>query len=146
MSMLIRNPWGLLDQWHNEMGQLLNTPSGRDDTSLVEGSDWSPAVDIKEEDERFLIHADIPGVNAKEIEVSMDQGVLTIKGERKHESTESGKDYKRLERSHGLFIRRFSLPDTVDAGNISASSQDGVLEIILPKSVAEKPRRIEVNS
>ncbi len=146
MSMLVRSPWNLLDQWHNEMGQLLNTPAGRDDTSLVEGSDWSPAVDIKEEEERFLIHADIPGVNADKIEVSMEEGVLTIKGERKHESTEGGKDYKRLERSHGLFIRRFSLPDTVDANNISASSQNGVLEIILPKSAPEKPRRIEVNS
>lgn len=58
MNMIVRNPWNLLDQWHNEMGQLLNTPSGRDDTSLVEGSDWSPAVDIKEEDERFLIQSE----------------------------------------------------------------------------------------
>ena len=146
MNMLVRNPWNLLDQWHNEMGQLLNTPAGRDDTSLVEGSDWAPAVDIKEEEERFLIHADIPGVSADDIEVSMDEGVLTIKGERKHESTESGKDYKRLERSHGVFIRRFSLPDTVNADNISASSQDGVLEIVLPKSAPQMPRRIEVNS
>lgn len=64
MNMLVRTPWNLLDQWHNEMGQLLNTPPGRDDTSLVEGSDWSPAVDIKEEDERFLIHADIPGISS----------------------------------------------------------------------------------
>ncbi|MEN8213563.1 MAG: Hsp20/alpha crystallin family protein [Pseudomonadota bacterium] len=146
MNMLVRNPWNLLDQWHDEMGRLLNTPSGRDDTSLVEGSDWCPAVDIKEEDERFLIHADIPGVNADEIEVSMEQGVLTIKGERKHESTESGKDYKRLERSHGVFIRRFSLPDSVDAGNISASSQNGVLEVVLPKTAPQVPRRIEVSS
>lgn len=146
MSMIVRTPWNLLDQWHNEMGQLLNTPSGHDDTSLVEGSDWSPAVDIKEEEERFLIHADIPGVSADDIEVSMEEGVLTIKGERKHESTESGKDYKRLERSHGVFIRRFSLPDTVDANNISASSQNGVLELILPKSVPQQPRRIEVSS
>ncbi len=146
MNMIVRTPWNMLDQWHNEMGQLLSTPSGRDDTSLVEGSDWSPAVDIKEEDERFLIHADIPGISADEIEVSMDQGVLTIKGERKHESTEGGKDYKRLERSHGVFIRRFSLPDTVDADNISASSQDGVLEVILPKSAPQVSRRIEVSS
>lgn len=145
MNMIVKSPWGMLDQWHDEMGRLLNMPSGRDDTSMVEGSDWSPAVDIKEEQGRYLIHADIPGVKAEEIEVSMEQGVLTIRGERKHESTESGKGYKRLERSHGVFIRRFSLPDSVDANNISASSKDGVLEVILPKTVPEEPRRIEVS-
>jgi HSP20 family protein len=146
MNMIVKSPWSMLDQWHDEMGRLLNMPSGRDDTSMVEGSDWSPAVDIKEEEQRYLIHADIPGVKSDEIEVSMEQGVLTIKGERRHESTESSKGYKRLERSHGVFIRRFSLPDSVDANNITASSKDGVLEVILPKTAPEQPRRIEVNS
>jgi HSP20 family protein len=115
-----------------------------DDTSRIEGSDWTPAVDIKEEADRYLLHADIPGVKADDIEVSMDKGVLTIKGERKHESTESKEGYKRVERSHGVFMRRFSLPDGVDGENISASSKDGVLEVVIPKSEPEKPRRIEV--
>ena len=115
-----------------------------DDTSRIEGSDWTPAVDIKEEGDRYLLHADIPGVKADDIEVSMDKGVLTIKGERKHESTESKEGYKRVERSHGVFMRRFSLPDGVDGENISASSKDGVLEVVIPKSEPEKPRRIEV--
>ena len=144
MNIIRRDPWSLLDQWQKELDNALNVPSGRDDTSRVEGSDWTPAVDIKEEDNRYLLHADIPGVKADDIEVSMDKGVLTIKGERKHESTESKEGYKRVERSHGVFIRRFALPDSVDGENISASSKDGVLEVVLPKSEPEQPRRITV--
>jgi HSP20 family protein len=142
--MIVRDPWSLFDQWQKDLGAL--QPRGRsDDTSRVEGSDWTPAVDIKEEDNQYLIHADIPGVKAGDIEVSMEKGVLTIKGERKHESTESSDGYKRVERSHGVFMRRFSLPDSVDAENISASSQDGVLEVVIPKAEPEQPRRIQVN-
>jgi HSP20 family protein len=137
-----RDPWNLLDQWHKELDNMFDRRS--DDTSRIEGSDWTPAVDIKEEADRYLLHADIPGVKADDIEVSMDKGVLTIKGERKHESTESKEGYKRVERSHGVFMRRFSLPDGVDGENISASSKDGVLEVVIPKSEPEKPRRIEV--
>ncbi|MDX1345611.1 MAG: Hsp20/alpha crystallin family protein [Sedimenticolaceae bacterium] len=143
MNMIVRrDPWNLLDQWHKELDNMFDRRS--DDTSRIEGSDWTPAVDIKEEADRYLLHADIPGVKADDIEVSMDKGVLTIKGERKHESTESKEGYKRVERSHGIFMRRFSLPDGVDGENISASSKDGVLEVVIPKSEPEKPRRIEV--
>jgi HSP20 family protein len=145
MNMIVRrDPWSLLDQWHKELDNMFDPSRRADDTSRIEGSDWAPAVDIKEEADRYLLHADIPGVQADDIEVSMDKGVLTIKGERKHESTESKEGYKRVERSHGVFMRRFSLPDGVDGENISASSKDGVLEVVIPKSEPEKPRRIEV--
>lgn len=143
MNMITRDPWSLLDQWQRELSQLPATR--RDDTSRVEGSDWTPAVDIKEEDDKFVIHADIPGVSADEIEVSMDQNVLSIKGVRKHESTESTEGFKRIERSHGVFIRRFALPESVDAEHISASSKDGVLEVVIPKQEPQQPRRITVN-
>ena len=145
MNMIVRrDPWSLLDQWHKELDNMFDVNRRGDDTSRIEGSDWTPAVDIKEEDGRYLLHADIPGVKAEDIEVSMDKGVLTIKGERTHESTESKEGYKRVERTHGVFMRRFSLPDGVDGENISASSKDGVLEVVIPKSEPEKPRRIEV--
>ncbi|MEJ2308619.1 MAG: Hsp20/alpha crystallin family protein [Gammaproteobacteria bacterium] len=145
MNMIVRrDPWSLLDQWHKELDNMFDPNRRGDDTSRIEGSDWTPAVDIKEEADRYLLHADIPGVKADDIEVSMDKGVLTIKGERKHESTESKEGYKRVERTHGVFMRRFSLPDGVDGENISASSKDGVLEVVIPKSEPEKPRRIEV--
>lgn len=143
MAIMTRDPWSLLDQWNRELNQL---PSRGDDTSRVEGSDWTPAVDIKEEDDRFVLHADIPGVSADEIELSMDQNVLTIKGERKHESTESGQGFKRVERSHGIFARRFALPEGVDAEHISASSKDGVLEVVIPKQEPQSARRISVQS
>ena len=143
MNMIVRDPWALMEQLQKEME---NRIGSRDDTSRVEGSDWTPAVDIKEEAERFVLHADIPGVSADDIEVSMEKGILTVKGERKHESTESAEGYKRLERSHGVFIRRFSLPDSVDSENISASSQDGVLEVVLPKQAPQQPRKIEVKA
>lgn len=145
MNMIVRrDPWNMLDQWHKELDNMFDLNRRGDDTSRVEGSDWTPAVDIKEQADRYLLHADIPGVKADDIEVSMDKGVLTIKGERKHESTESKEGFKRVERSHGVFMRRFSLPDGVDGENISASSKDGVLEVVIPKSEPEKPRRIEV--
>ena len=142
MTLTRYEPWNLLDQMRREMDRAFD--SRADEGSSVATSDWVPAVDIKEEGDRYLLHADIPGVKADDIEVSMDKGVLTIKGERKHESTESKEGYKRVERSHGVFMRRFSLPDGVDGENISASSKDGVLEVVIPKSEPEKPRRIEV--
>jgi HSP20 family protein len=98
-------------------------PSGRDDTSMVEGSEWSPAVDIKEEEGRYLIHADIPGVKADEIEVSMEQGVLTIKGERQSENIEEKENYRRVERQSGQFYRRFNLPDSADADKIEEAME-----------------------
>ena len=146
MTMTTRDPWNLLEQWRREMDQMLNAPEGHDDTTRVVGSDWTPPVDIKEEADRFLLHADIPGVPPQDIDITMENGVLTIRGERHHEATEGREGYKRLERQHGVFIRRFSLPESVAADKISASGKNGVLEVVLPKTtpVADQPRRIEV--
>jgi HSP20 family protein len=101
-------------------------------------------VDIREEDKRFVIEADIPGVDPKDIEVNMDKGVLSIRGERKSESkTESGK-YSRVERSHGVFYRRFALPDSANPDGISATGRHGVLEIEIPKKPETTPRKIDI--
>lgn len=144
MAIMIRDPWQLLQQWQKEMQKDLGGV-GDDDTRVV-GSNWSPDVDIKEEPEQFVLHADIPGVRPEDIEISMDNGVLTIRGERRHAVTESREGYHRVERQHGTFMRRFSLPDTVNADAIEATSKDGVLELRLPKTTAPTPRRIEVRS
>ena len=131
----------------NEMKQLFNqflTPDA-DDQSNVVTSQWQPRVDIKEEPKRFVIAADIPGVDPKDIEIHMENGVLTIRGERKHESSTGKAGYTRVERSHGVFYRRFALPDTADAEGISASGRHGVLEIAIPKRPEVKARRISVN-
>jgi HSP20 family protein len=103
-----------------------------------------PAVDIKEEENRFVIEADIPGVEPKDIEIAMENGVLTIRGERKIESQQEGKEYKRVERVYGAFYRRFSLPDTADAESVSATGKNGVLQITIPKKAVAQPRRITV--
>ncbi len=147
MSLIVRDPWQMVDQWRKEMDQALGGQAlVRDDATRVVGSDWTPAVDIKEEVDHFVLHADIPGVKPEDIEVSMENGVLTIRGERRHESQESAEGYKRLERQHGVFIRRFALPDSVDAERIAATGKDGVLEVVLPKAQRQQARKIEVQA
>ncbi|MBL0029332.1 MAG: Hsp20/alpha crystallin family protein [Rhodanobacteraceae bacterium] len=130
------------------MKQLLDqffTPDG-DDQSNVVTSQWQPRVDIKEEPKRFVIAADIPGVDPKDIEIHMDKGVLTLKGERSAETRSEDGKFTRVERVHGSFHRRFALPDTADAEQISASGKHGVLEIVIPKKAEAAPRRITINS
>ncbi|MFC3653841.1 Hsp20/alpha crystallin family protein [Dyella humi] len=107
---------------------------------------WAPRVDIKEEGQRFVIYADIPGVDPASIEVSMEKGVLTIKGERTVEKTEQNGRFTRVERAHGGFHRRFALPDSADADSITATGKHGVLEIVIPKKAEKAPRRITINT
>ncbi|MGO4700412.1 Hsp20/alpha crystallin family protein [Dyella sp. 2RAB6] len=105
---------------------------------------WAPRVDIKEDDKRFVILADIPGIDPAGIEVSMDKGVLTIKGERTQEAPAEGDRYTRVERAHGAFLRRFALPDSADAEGITAHGRNGVLEVSIPKRAETAPRRINI--
>ena len=115
------------------------------DQSNVVTSEWQPRVDVREERERFVIQADIPGVEPKDIEIHMEKGVLTIKGERKPEVKEETTQFTRIERAHGTFHRRFALPDSANAEGISATGKNGVLEIVIPKRPETTPRRISVN-
>lgn len=109
-------------------------------------SQWAPRVDIREDAERFVILADIPGVDPAQIEISMDKGVLTITGKRDADSeTQDGK-FTRVERSRGPFHRQFTLPDTADAEGITANGKFGVLEIVIPKKAQATPRRITINA
>ena len=147
MSLIRYEPLSLLERFHRELNQLGALDSffndGGDSSSAVT-SHWSPAVDIREEDARYVILADIPGVDPKDIEITMEAGVLTIKGERTDVKKEEKEGYKRVERSHGTFYRRFSLPDTADADRIEAKGKDGVLAIVIPKQAKVQPRRIAV--
>lgn len=132
----------LREEMNRAFGQALNRT---EDTSNVVTSNWMPAVDIKEEDGRFVIAADVPGVDPQDIDVTMENGMLTIKGERKLETTdENDQGYRRVERLHGTFYRRFSLPDSADAEKISATGRHGVLEVEIPKKATVQPKRIEV--
>jgi len=117
------------------------------DGSLPAGvASWAPRVDIREEGGRFVIRADVPGVDPAAIEVSMDRNVLSISGERAADPTDASGRFSRQERSHGPFHRRFVLPDIVDAEHISASNRHGVLEIVIPKRAESAPRRIVIDT
>ncbi|RDH90975.1 MAG: heat-shock protein Hsp20 [endosymbiont of Seepiophila jonesi] len=144
MNIARYDPWQMMDEWRRDMDRPL-TPHERDDISHVVGGDWVPAVDIKEEDDRYVLHADIPGVAPEDIEVTMENGVLSIRGERKFEKTEEKENYKRVERARGVFYRRFTLPDHTDPKGIKATGDNGVLEVIIPKMPVTSPKRIEVN-
>ena len=140
-------PWNAMRQLQNEMSRVFDSAvAGAEDGSNVVTSRWTPAVDIKENSEQFVITADVPGVEPADIEVAMENGVLTIKGERKLETRDEGDNgYRRVERAYGSFYRRFTLPDTADAEAISASGKHGVLEVVIPKRAALQPRRIAVS-
>ena len=144
MTMMRYEPWNLLNQIARELDPNWQGNVRRDDESSAATSSWSPSVDIKEEEGRFVIYADIPGVNPQDIEVSMENSVLTIKGERKLENREDNKAFKRVERIFGSFYRRFSLPDIADADKITASGKDGVLEVVIPKRPSAQARKIQI--
>ncbi len=143
MALVRYEPWSMLNQLRREMDSLFEPGENREGSNIIT-SDWVPAVDIKETDDAFVISADIPGVDPKDIEVNMENGMLTIKGERETETKEEKEGYKRVERQRGSFYRRFSLPDTADADKISAKSKHGVLEITIPKQEKLQPRKISV--
>ena len=107
-------------------------------------ADWAPTVDIAENDNEYLIKVELPEVRKDEVKVSIDQGVLTISGERKLEREEKNKKYHRVERAYGTFARSFTLPDNVDESSIQARHKDGMLYLHLGKAEEAKPRAIEI--
>lgn len=146
MSLIHYEPWNRFNSFHNEMNKLFDYPFGgvRRNGKQIATGDWTPAVDIKDEENRFVLYVDIPGVEARDIDITTEKGVLTIKGQRYSEAKEEREGYKRIERSRGSFQRSFTLPDTADTDKISARNKNGVLEVIIPKHAEVKPRKIAV--
>ncbi len=105
---------------------------------------WTPAVDILETDNELVVKADLPAVDMRDIHVEMENGTLTLRGERKFEKEEKETGYHRIERSYGSFARYFSLPDTVEPDKVKADYKNGVLTVTLPKKEIAKPRSIKV--
>jgi HSP20 family protein len=105
---------------------------------------WVPAVDIFETENEWVLKADLPDVKLEDVDIQIENGNLTLKGERKFQKEENGKGYQRVERSYGTFARYFSLPDTVDSENVRADYANGVLTVKLPKKEVAKPRSIKV--
>jgi HSP20 family protein len=129
MSLVRFEPWSLVDR--------INRDSQRN---------WVPAVDIFEEKERFVVRADVPGVNPEDIEINMENGTLSVAGERHNEDRSDVDGVARYERSAGRFLRRFSLPESADADAIKARSANGILEISIPKQPEVQARRITVEA
>lgn len=105
---------------------------------------WAPSVDVREDADAFKLQADLPGVAAKDIQVTADQGLLTIRGERRFEKQQSEPHFARLERAEGTFLRRFTLPKNVQADAIKARHANGVLEIVIPKQPVPQPHRVDI--
>jgi HSP20 family protein len=105
---------------------------------------WSPAADISETDKEYLVKAELPGVKREDVKVTLEDGVLTIEGERKFEKEDKNEKSHRIERFYGNFSRSFTLPDNADAANVRAESKDGVLNVHIPKIKVEKPKPVEI--
>lgn len=138
-------PWSLLDRFEREMERSLESMRRlirpEEETATVV---WAPSVDIKEEANRYVVQVDLPGVKPEDIEVTLQNGVLTIKGERQTEAKEEKENYRRIERFYGSFFRRFTLPETVEEEKIEANYDKGVLTISIPKKPEVQPKKISV--
>ena len=148
MNLVRIEPWKLMGRLHTELDQLFGesyttpTPTATADRHVA--PTWTPSVDVHEETERFTVHADLPGIEAKDIRITADKGVLTIRGARRIEKRESQHGYQRLERIEGDFLRRFSLPENARTEEIKARHVNGVLEVVIPKLPVVEPRSINV--
>jgi len=142
MTTLIRfEPRNVFKHWGTDFGHLFN---GVENTAMT-GDAWAPAVDVEDTGDAYVLRADVPGLEAKDIELELEHDVLTLKGERKIERKTEGERYAWTERNSGSFTRRFRLPETA-GGEVSAKLANGVLEIRVPKPAKPKPVRIEVAS
>lgn len=107
-------------------------------------TEWSPLVDIAEDDKEYVVKAELPEIKKEEVRVKVEDNVLCISGERKKETEEKGKRYHRIEREYGSFMRSFALPDDADGSKANAEYKDGILKVHLPKSEKAKPKSIDV--
>ena len=134
-----------LGEFQKEMNRLFNLTLHRPGKKGNGGALWAPAVDIIDEKDHIRVRADLPGMKKEEIEVSVDNDTLTIRGEKREEKEIKEKDYVRSERYYGAFHRSFTLPAGVDPQKVNAGYKDGVLEITLPKREDAKPKQIKVD-
>lgn len=132
----------LFNQYGRAFGRLTTSPGeSREQGAAI---DWRPAANISETEKEYIIRAELPEVEKKDVQVSVHDGVITIRGERRLERTDNKEKHHRIESFYGAFARSFSLPADVDESRIAAESKDGVLTVRLPKTEAAKPRAIDV--
>lgn len=146
MNNLVRqDPWSLMPRLQDEINRLFGSVNGNDSSSAT--ASWVPAVDIHEYTDRFELYLDVPGVDPDRVELTLEEGVLILSGERLDQGAQRGGDEpisRRTERGHGQFYRRFVLPDTVDSEKVRATGRNGVLTVTIPKQAKAMPRRIQI--
>ena len=143
-SLMRWNPFGEIRRIQEEMNRLFDTTFAAEEGELS-ATGWLPAVDIEETPDSLRVIAELPGIRKEDINVEYENGLLTIRGERRREEEKREKNFHRVERSFGTFMRSFRLPATVDAEKIVASYEDGVLRLEMPKHEESKPRRIAIS-
>ena len=143
MNLVRFDPFRELEEMSTRLNKFFSQSAGR--PSEVDGfADWAPAIDVQETDKEYLVKADLPEVQKGDIKVGIEDGVLTVQGERKQEKEEKNKKFHRIERSYGKFVRRFTVPLGIDESKVSADFKEGVLHIRLPKSETTKPHAVDV--
>jgi len=147
MAIVRFEPFRELISLQDRMNRLFNesyrSQGSEDDWAL--GGTWAPAVDIYEHENNIVIKAELPGVDPKDVDIRLDNNVLTVNGERKLDNEVKKENYHRVERSYGAFTRSFTLPTTVDPSGIKAEYKDGVLRVTLPKREEAKPKQIQIS-
>lgn len=146
MNLVKWDPFGELEDISNRLSRIFGRSSTPDTTGhdMLKAADWTPSVDISETDKAFLIKAEIPEVKREDVKVTIDNGMLTVQGERKMEKEEKGKKFHRIERSYGSFVRSFRMPDGIDEAKAKAEFKDGMISITLPKSEKAKTKSVEI--
>jgi HSP20 family protein len=144
MSFTRYEPWNLASQLQDEINRVFSNVANADSSAATAA--WVPAVDINELNDRFELFVDLPGVDTDKVEITLEDGILTLSGERADRQRKDGEEVlrTRAERGHGRFYRRFVLPDTADANGVTATGRNGVLEIAIPKQAKALPKRIKV--
>jgi len=145
MTLVRWDPFRELKDMSERLNRVFSRPSlrnsGKENLTVA---DWMPTVDISETEGEYLIKAELPEVRKEDVKVTVENGVLTLQGERRQEKEEKGKRFHRVERSYGSFVRSFTLPESVDESSVKAEYKDGVLNLHLPKSEKVKPKAIDV--
>jgi HSP20 family protein len=146
MNLLKWDPFRELEDVSNRLNRIFGSSPARAraGNEMLALADWTPSVDISETDTAYLIKAEIPEVKKDDVKVSIQEGMLTIQGERKQEKEEKGKKFHRIERSYGSFVRSFRVPDDADESGVKAEFKDGMLNVTLPKSEKAKTKSINV--
>ena len=141
-----RNPLKELEDFERRLAAMLGTqePTSHGGKEVLTVAQWSPLVDITEDDKEYLIKAELPGSKKEDVRLTVENAILAISGERTFEKEEQGRKYHRIERAYGSFVRRFSLPEDADGSRVSADYADGMPQVHLPKSRKAKPTAIEI--